>query len=122
MLEAFEIIEARHLSDDPEIACRDGKVRVLAHVAGTAWEDVFGLDRGIELSTIDGNLLAGANLGVLKRLIEAKYARGETTPLARAGSTLPLVQIGYDDLAPYRAELSAEVLKTARKAAFQARR
>ena len=115
----FEIIQARTGDDDPEIACMDGRQRVLAMVTDEAWDDVLELPSGQTLRTIqEKNILSQQHLPVLKELIQARYGAGAYEMLNRTQSTLPLIKLRLGDLTPVRSQLSRVPLDVFRAAHF----
>jgi hypothetical protein len=97
----------------------DGDTRVVAFIERVAIDDSFPQHHLTDDERV-GLVGSHGNLAVISRIISAKYARGETQPYHRFGSTLPLVEIGKGDLkaAP---PLSEDYLLVARGAGYKAR-
>jgi len=115
----FEIIHSRPGSEDPEIACRDGRQRVLAQVTEEAWDDALRLPPGETLRTIpEHNILSQQHLPVLQEMIQARYDAGAFEILSRTGGNYPLVVLRSADMERVRSRLSRAPLDMHRQARF----
>ena len=84
------------------VHCFDGKQLVLAFISRTAFADYFHLPPStrsrVSPSLEQCNLLVESNLETFKRLITAKFERGERDVYDQYGQSYPRVDMTLDDM------------------------
>jgi hypothetical protein len=80
-LSHFAVVQARGgasaMLDDPLVHCFDDKRVVLTYVSRQALMDYFRVPGHRRITLAQWNLVVDRNLDAFKRIIEAKYARGD---------------------------------------------
>lgn len=114
-LSHFAVVHARGgastMLDDPLVHCFADKQVVLAYVSRQALMDYFRVPGDRRITLAQWNLVVDRNLDAFKRIIEAKYARGDwqvhTTPW---GQSFPKLVLTLQDMQGSGEVFTIEVL------------
>jgi hypothetical protein len=114
-LSHFAVVRARGgasaILDDPLVHCFADKQVVLTYVSRQALMDYFRIPGDRRITLAQWNLVVDRNLDGFKRIIEAKYARGDwqlhSTPW---GQSFPKLIITLEDMQSGGQEFNIEVL------------
>jgi hypothetical protein len=96
--------------DDPLVHCFDGNQTVLAYVSRQALMDHFRVPGDRRITLAQWNLVVDSNLDVFKRIIEAKYMRGDQGTYEAHGQTYPKVVVTLEDMERSGEAFTMEVL------------
>jgi hypothetical protein len=113
-LEHFAVVHERGgspLFSNPLVHAFDGCQLVLAFVDRAALRDHFRIPGDVRLTIRDWNLVVERNLAAFKRVISAKYDRGQRSIYYGHGQEFPRVDVTLEDLERSGEEFSADVLK-----------
>jgi hypothetical protein len=100
----------RRFSDDPLIHCQDGRQLMLAYVSRMALMDYFRIPGEKRITMQQWNVVVDRNLDAFKRIVEAKYKRGEWEVHNTQGQSYPRVLVRLEDMQCSGEQFTAEVL------------
>jgi hypothetical protein len=99
-LTGFGIVRAAYGSriGDPLVHCYDGKQLVLAYVERQALMDYFRIPGGASITVAAWNSVIEGNLDTFKRMIAAKYERGDWKRYRAYGQDYPRLFLTLRDI------------------------
>jgi hypothetical protein len=113
-LSHFAVVHARGGAsatlDDPLVHCFGDKQVVLTYVSRQALMDYFRVPGDRRITLAQWNLVVDRNLDAFKRIIEAKYARGDWQVHNTLGQSFSKLVITLDDMQTSGQEFTIEVL------------
>jgi hypothetical protein len=102
--------DASALLDDPLVHCHAGKQLVLAYVSRNALEDRLRVSGGSRITLPEWSLVVDRNLEAFKRIIEAKFERGEWQVHSAFGQSNPRLVVTEEDMRRSGDEFTIDVL------------